>query len=204
MILWSWYYKKLIKKIDHYILRNYLRIFIRVQYLWSWQDFYDHWTIYWMTLASPVLLCICQTSLALLCIYHLILPPLHCPVIEIHIIFTIYHWYSWYRFWVMYTELHTILHLHWLIKLNKLGLLRETVAGKIQGGVLGRGPLVGLDATHDLVLYARSFYYMLHDIWVQWIVSPYYQDPLTHHLFDMQLSYGMGHRMVALVRVKTC
>ena len=42
---------------------------------------------------------------------------------------------------------------------------------------------------------------MLHDTWVQWIVSPYYQDPLTHHLFDMQLSCGMGHRMVALVRV---
>ena len=34
-----------------------------------------------------------------------------------------------------------------------------------------------------------------------WTVSPYYQDPLTHHLFDMQLSCGMGQRMVALVRI---
>jgi len=42
---------------------------------------------------------------------------------------------------------------------------------------------------------------MLHDIWVQWTVSPCYQDLLTHHLFAMQLSCGMGHRMVALVRV---
>ena len=42
---------------------------------------------------------------------------------------------------------------------------------------------------------------MLHDTWVQWTVSPCYQDPLTHHLFDMQLSCGMEHRKVALVRV---
>ena len=77
----------------------------------------------------------------------------------------------------------------------------ETVAGEIQGGVLGRATLMGLDATRDLVIYACSCYYMLHDTWVQWTVSLCYQDPLTHHLFDMQLSCGMGHRMIALVRV---
>jgi len=62
-------------------------------------------------------------------------------------------------------------------------------------------PLVGLNTTLDLVIYARSCYYMLHDTWVQWTVSPCYQDPLTYHLFDMQLSCGTGHRMVALLRV---
>ena len=50
-----------------------------------------------------------------------------------------------------------------LIKLTKPGLLGETVAGEIQGGVLGRATLMGLDATRDLVIYARSCYYMLHD-----------------------------------------
>jgi len=41
---------------------------------------------------------------------------------------------------------------------------------------------------------------MLHDTWVQWTISPCYQDPLTHHLFVMQLSCGMGHRMITLVK----
>jgi len=42
---------------------------------------------------------------------------------------------------------------------------------------------------------------MLHDTWVQSTVSPCYQHPLTYHLFDMQLSCGMGHRMIVLVRL---
>jgi len=80
--------------------------------------------------------------------------------------------------------------------------LRETVAGEIQGGVLGRATPCGYGChTWSCYIYARSCYYMLHDTWVQWTVSPCYQDPLTHHLFDMQLSCGMGHRIVVLVRV---
>ena len=63
---------------------------------------------------------------------------LHCLVILIHIVFTMWHWYPWHYFWILYVESHTILHLHWLIKLTKSGLLGETVAGEIQGGVLGR------------------------------------------------------------------
>ena len=55
------------------------------------------------------------------------------------------------------------MHLHLLIKLIKLGLLGETVAGEMQEGVLGRATLMGLDATRDPVIYARSCYYMLHD-----------------------------------------
>jgi len=42
---------------------------------------------------------------------------------------------------------------------------------------------------------------MLHDTWVQWTVSPCYQDPLTNHLFNIQLSCRMGHRIDTLVRV---
>ena len=49
------------------------------------------------------------------------------------------------------------------IKLIKPGLLGETVAGEIQGGVLGRATPCGFGATRDLVIYARSCYYMLHD-----------------------------------------
>ena len=49
------------------------------------------------------------------------------------------------------------------MKLTKPGLLGRLVAGEIQGGVLGRATLMGSDTTRDLVIYARSCYYMLHD-----------------------------------------
>jgi len=124
-----------------------------------------HWSIILMIMTSYLwpLDYMSLTLLTLLCIYHLILPPLHCPVIEIHIIFTIYHWYSWYRFWVMYTELHTILHLNWLIKLTKLGLLGETVAGEIQRGVLGRATPYGFGC-HTWSCYLCALL-LLHATW---------------------------------------
>ena len=56
---------------------------------------------------------------------------------------------------IMYTESHTILHLHWLIKLTKSGLLVKTVVGKIQGGMLGRvGPPRALP--HVFLLFMRA------------------------------------------------
>ena len=63
---------------------------------------------------------------------------LHCLVILIHIVFTIWHWYSWYRFLIL---LHWVTHyrvLHWLIKLTKPELLGETGSWKNLGGMLGR------------------------------------------------------------------
>jgi len=100
------------------------------------------WPLDYITLTShAVLLCIYLTSLVLLCICYC--HCLHCPVILIHIVFTMWHWYPWHYFGIIYTETHTILHLHWLIKLTKPVLLGETVAGKIQGGVLGRATPCG-------------------------------------------------------------
>jgi len=79
------------------------------------------------------------TSLILLCICHLMLSPFFIFFeILICIVITIWHWYSWYWSLIQSRWAHIILHLHWLIKLTKAGLLGETVAGKMQGGVLGR------------------------------------------------------------------
>jgi len=126
---------------------------------------------------------------------------LHCPVILIHIIFTMWHWYLWHSFWIIYTESHTVLHLYWLIKLTKPGLLGETVAGKIQEGVLGRATPCGFGC-HTWSYYLCALL-LLHVTWYLSTVNYFslLSDPLTHHLFDMQLSCGMGHRMLALVRV---
>ena len=109
-----------------------------MQYLWSWRDFYNHWTTYWMTLTSPALLCIYLTSLAQLCICHLILP--------LFILFreldTHYFHYVTLIFLTLFLN-----HIHWvthyfaldrLIKLVKSGLLGETSSRRNQGGVLGR------------------------------------------------------------------
>ena len=103
--------------------------------------------------------------------------------------------------WSCYIESHTILHLHWLMKLTKSGLLRETGSRENQGGMLGRATLVGLDATRKLVF----LWFMHTPVITCYMIPKYselslcYQDPLTHHLFDMQLSCRMGHKMVALV-----
>jgi len=53
--------------------------------------------------------------------------------------------------WSFSTESHTILHLHWLMKLTKSGLLRETGSRGIRDVCLEERPLVGLDTTRDLV-----------------------------------------------------
>ena len=96
---------------------------IREYFIGLWT--YDHdrfiMTLDYMTLISPTLSCIYLTSLALLCIcyFHC----LHCPVILTHIVIPISHWYPWHCFQIIYIESHTILHLHWLIKLTKSGLL---------------------------------------------------------------------------------
>jgi len=101
-------------------------------------------------------------------------------------------------------------HVHWVTHYFAHALINEINQAGVIGGNCSRentmrcawkgGSSEGL-ATRVFDIYARTCYYILHDTWVQWIVSPCDQDPLTHHLFDIQLSYGMGHRMVALVRV---
>jgi len=108
---------------------------------------------------------------------------------------------TWYRSLIL---LHWVTHYLVFILINKINQVGVT-GGDCSRGNPERctwkdGSSEGL-ATRDLVIYARSRYYILHDIWVQWTASPCYQDPLTHHLFDMQLSCGMGHRMGALVRI---
>ena len=104
--------------------------------------------------------------------------------------------------WSYYPKSHTISHLYWLIKLTMSGLLGETGSRRNQEGALGRATLCGFGChtcSCVLEIYLCTCYYMLHDILVQWTVSPYYQDQLTHHLFDMQLSCEMRHMIVALV-----
>ena len=93
-----------------------------------------------MTLTSPALLCTYLVSLAQLYICHLILPLFILPCdLDIHC----FHYMtlnSWHCFRIIYTESHTILHLHWLMKLTKLGLLGETGSRENLGGVLERAP----------------------------------------------------------------
>ena len=100
--------------------------------------------------------------------------------------------------WSYLIESHIVRYLYWLIKSIKQDYWGRLVAGKIRDVCLEEWPLVGL-MPHVLIIYAHPYYYMLHDTWVQWIVSPCYQDLLTHHLFDMQLSCGMRHKIVTLV-----
>ena len=66
LILWSWYYKKLIKKIGHYILSNYSRISYWIMDTWKTILL---WHLDYMALTSPAQLYICQLSPALPCIY---------------------------------------------------------------------------------------------------------------------------------------
>jgi len=117
------------------------------------------------------------------------------------IVTTIWRWYSWYWSLILSRWVAYYLALTLINKINQVGVTGGDCSRGNAGRCAWKGPLVGLDATRDLVIYARFCYYILHDTWVQWAVSPYYQDPLTHHLFDMWLSCGMGHRMDALVRV---
>ena len=155
-----------------------------------------------MTLTSPVLLYMCLVSLVQLYIYHLILPlSTLSRDLDIHYI----HYVTLISM-TLFSD-----HIHWATHHLSLTLINEINQAGITGGDYNRrnsgrcawkgDPLWVWDATHDFVIYARSCYYMLHDTWVQLTISPYYQDLLTHHLFDVQLSCGMGHRMVALVRV---
>jgi len=70
---------------------------------------------------------------------------LHCPVILVHIVFTIWHWYSWYWFMIL---LHWVTHYLALELINKWGRL---VAEEMREMCLEGRPLVGLDATRVLV-----------------------------------------------------
>jgi len=72
--------------------------------------------------------------------------------------------------WSCYTKSHNILYLHWLMKLTKPRLLRETGSRRNQRGVLERATPCGFGCdtwSYFLVIYARIYYYMLHNTWVQ-------------------------------------
>ena len=63
--------------------------------------------------------------------------------ILICIVFTIWYWYSWYwsiilSHWITHYLTFTLIN-----KINQAGVTGETVAGKIQGGVLGRAAPCG-------------------------------------------------------------
>ena len=59
-------------------------------------------------------------------------------IFSVYFVITIWHWHSRYQIQIMYTESHIILHLYWLMKLIKLGLLGETVVENIHRGMLRR------------------------------------------------------------------
>ena len=137
-------------------------------------------------------MCCCQTSLALLCIFH--------SILSRFFISQNFDAYCCHLILIPYTKSHIVLHLYWLIKLTKTGLLEETGSRRNQGGVLERATPCGFGChmcSCILEIYVCTCYYMSHGTWVQWIVSPCYQDLLTHHLFDMQLPCGMGHKIAA-------
>ena len=127
--MWLWYYKKLIEEIDHYILRNYSKIFYWIILHMFMTDLL--WPLHYILGDTDTTYTILHLSLDIATVY--IIP---------------WSWYKLYSLsdidvletdsWSCYTESHTFLRLHWLMKLTKLGLLRETIAGKILGGVLER------------------------------------------------------------------
>jgi len=169
------------------IIREY---FIELCYIWSWLFYYDHWITYWMTL----------TSFVLLCIYHLISPQ-----------FTLFRDHNTHciHYLIMRFLIPTLDHVHWVTHYLALALINEiNEAGNTEetgsrgsGRCAWKGGSSADLATRDLVFcdLCAHLLLQLHDTWVQWTVSLYSQDPLTHHLFNMQLSCGMGHMMVALV-----
>jgi len=139
--LWSWYYKKLIEKIDHYILRNYSSMF-------CW-----------------IMLHMIMTDLLRLLDYILDDTDITCTTLHLSLgIVTVYmvpwSWYTLYSLsdtdildtdsWSCYTESHTILYLHWLIKLIKPEYLGETGSRGSGRCAWKGGSSEGL-ATRDLV-----------------------------------------------------
>ena len=110
---------------------------------------------------------------------------LHCPVILIHIVFTIWHWYSWYRFLILLYWVTHYLSLTMINEIKQVGIIRETGSRGNQGSVLERATPCRFGChtwSCVLVIYPRTCYYMLHDTWIQWTISSCYQDPLTHQL----------------------
>jgi len=81
---------------------------------------------------------------------------LHYPVILIHIIFTSWHWYPWHCFWIIYIESHTILHLHWLIKLTKSGLLGGDCRRENLGMCAWKGDPLRVWMPHVILLFMRT------------------------------------------------
>jgi len=127
--------KKLIEKIDHYILRNYSRIFLDYRHM-IMTDLL--WPLDYMTLISPALLCIYLVSLTQLYICHLILPLSTLSrdldthyfhyVILISMIMII--WYSLSLIFLM----PILNHIYWVTHYFVLALINEIN----QAGVTGR------------------------------------------------------------------
>ena len=113
------------------------------------------WPLNYMALTLLALLCMYLVSLTQLYIYHLrlSLSTLSCYFSTHYFCYVTL--ISIYCFRIIYTKSHIVLHLHWLMKLTKSGLLGETIAGKIQGGVLGKtAPLRALP--YVILLFIRA------------------------------------------------
>jgi len=103
---------------------------------------------------------------------------LHSFMITMYTVFTIRHWHPRYRLWSCYTKSHTVLHLYWLIKSIKSGLLEET--GSRRSGMYAwkGGALESLAKCDfmicDYVIQWLCTYLLLYETWVHWTVSPCY------------------------------
>ena len=111
------------------------------------------WPLDYMTLTSLALLYIYLTSLVLLCICYC-----HClyyPVIMMQIIFTICHWYSWYWFLVMYTELHYFA-LVLINKINQAGVTGRDYSRRNSGRCAWKGDPLWIWMTHVILLFMHA------------------------------------------------
>ena len=145
--------------------------------IWSWSTYYDL-----LTLTSPALLCIYLVSSAQLYICHLILTlaTLSCDL-DIHcfhyvtLISMIMTDLSGIHYLSLIFLIPILDHIHWVTHYFALALINEiNQVGVTWGDCCKRnsrrcawkgGSSEGL-STRDLVIYARSCYYRLHDIWV--------------------------------------
>ena len=118
--------KKLIEKIDHYILRNYSRIFLDYRHM-IMTDLL--WPLDYMTLISPALLYIYLASLAQLCIFHLILS---LSTLSRDIDTHCFH-YLTSLFLILFPD-----HLHWVTHYFVLALINKINQAGVTGGDCSR------------------------------------------------------------------
>ena len=95
-------------------------------------------------------------------------------------------------------------HAHWVShyiafalknKINQAGVTGGDYSRENPGRYAWKGDPLWVWMPHVflcLEIYARICYYILHDTWVQWTVSPGYRDPLTHTYLICSCPVGWG------------